>query len=150
MYPHPTLLANTSKGLILLIMKHMNKTKVKVDSLKKITLSIESGSTPGASDLMNETCEFAFIFGIGMDGLSPFEFKLANKSVGEEIFLKVHRSEIHSMFQHITVPLPELANNLTSVYLKFEITQIVAAEGREIIRAMAEISECGSHCCDCH
>ena len=128
----------------------MNQNKPKVDNLKKITLSVKLGSTPDASDLINEPSEFAFIFGIGTDGLSPFEFKLANKSVGEELYLKVQRSEIHSMFQHITVPLPKLADNLTSVYLKFEITQIVAAEGREIIRAMAEISECGSHCCDCH
>jgi hypothetical protein len=59
----------------------------KIDLLKKITLSLEAGTTPDSVDLTPQSSLFEFIYGLGISGLTPFEIQLADKRVGEEIRL---------------------------------------------------------------
>jgi len=122
----------------------------KVDALKKIELTFEVGSARASSDVTGGPREFAFIFGIGTEGLSPFEFYLSDKHAGEKVSLEMDPLEIPATFQHIAIPLPRIPENPGLVYFTFEITSVAAADNREVIGAMAQISECGSHCCDCH
>ena len=121
-----------------------------VEYLKRIDLHVEAGGTPDNMDILIEPSEFAFIFGIGTNGLSPFEYQLADKSEGETITLEISKPESHLVFQHIGVPIPKLPDQETSYFLKFRIDKITTAEQRDVIRALAEISECGTHCCGNH
>ena len=119
----------------------------KVDPLKKITLSVMAGTQPETMDLAVSPSTFAFIYGIGTDGLTPFEFQLADKSTGDEIIVHINCFQITEIFAHIAAPIPQIPEHIDAIHMKFKIIQITPADNREIVKAMAEISSCGSHCC---
>lgn len=118
----------------------------KIDFLKKITLSFEAGST---SDNMNLTSssQFEFIYGLGTGGLTPLEFQLADKCVGDEIRLHITREEMPHFFQHLTPPPLNLPEHLDAFYAKLQVIKVVKADEREVIKAMADMSNCDDHCC---
>ena len=104
---------------------------------KKITLDMAwgEGSAP-----------FDFIFGVGTGGLSPFELHLAGKEPGYEHEFHLKRKELQCFFQHLLPPLflHEVPESFT---LKVRVVHVSEADQREVIKAMAEASSCGSHCC---
>ena len=119
----------------------------KIDPLKKVTLSIEAGTTPDSMDLIPQSSQFEFIYGLGISGLTPFEMQLADRTVGEQIHLRISREEIPQVFQHL-VPFPlTLPEHLDSVYLTIRITEVIPADQREVIKALAEMASCEDHCC---
>ena len=120
---------------------------LKVDPLKKITLSVTAGTKPETMDLAVSPSTFAFIYGIGTDGLTPFEFQLADKATGDEIIVQINCFQITETFAHIAVPIPQIPVHLDAIYMIFKIMQITPADNREIVKAMAENSGCGGHCC---
>ena len=121
--------------------------KERIDFLKKITLSIEAGTVPDSMDLTPQSSLFEFVYGLGSAGLTPFEFQLADKAVGEEVRLRINREEIQEFFQHLMLPPLNLPEKLDSFYLRVKIREVVPADQREVIKAMAEIANCGDHCC---
>jgi hypothetical protein len=125
------------------------RNESKVGALKKVELTFEVGTARESSDVTGGPREFSFIFGIGTEGLSPFEFYLSNKHTGEKVSLEMDPVDIPATFQHIAIPLPQIPGTIRLVYFTFEIKSVAAADNREIIGAMAQISECGSHCCNC-
>lgn len=125
----------------------MTMEKEKIDFLKKITLSIEAGTVPDSMDLSPQSSLFEFIYGLGSAGLTPFEFQLADKAVGDEVRLRINREEIQEFFQHLMLPPLNLPEKLDSFYLRVKIREVVPADQREVIKAMAEIANCGDHCC---
>jgi len=126
---------------------NMTMEKEKIDFLKKITLSIEAGTVPDSMDLSPQSSLFEFIYGLGSAGLTPFEFQLADKAVGDEVRLRINREEIQEFFQHLMLPPLNLPERLDSFYLRVKIREVVPADQREVIKAMAEIANCGDHCC---
>ncbi len=119
----------------------------KIDHLKKITLSIEAGTTSDSTDLTPQSSQFEFIYGLGISGLTPFEIQLADKTVGEEIHLHISREGIPQVFQHLILfPLPQ-PEHLDSFYLKLKITKVIPADQREVIKTLAEIANCEDQCC---
>jgi len=58
-----------------------------VENLKKITLSFQAGSSPEVMDLTPKYPQFEFIFALGQEGMSPFEYELVNKTEGEEVLI---------------------------------------------------------------
>ncbi len=126
---------------------NMTMEKEKIDFLKKITLSIEAGTVPDSMDLSPQSSLFEFIYGLGSAGLTPFEFQLADKAVGDEVRLRINREEIQEFFQHLMLPPLNLPEKLDSFYLRVKIREVVPADQREVIKAMAEIANCGDHCC---
>lgn len=125
----------------------MNKHNEKIENLKKITLSVEAGATPNSMNLTSQSFQSEFIFGLGTDGLVPFEYELSDKTEGDEILLHLKQEKIHEMFQHINMPFPRFSEHPDSFYLKVQVVKVVQADDREIVRALAEIASCGSHCC---
>ena len=121
--------------------------KERIDFLKKITLSIEAGTVPDSMDLTPQSSLFEFIYGLGSAGLTPFEFQLADKAVGDEVRLRINREEIQEFFQHLMLPPLNLPGTLDSFYLRVKIRGVVPADQREVIKALAEIANCGDHCC---
>ena len=115
----------------------MNQADKEIAYLKKITLALEWDG---------QNIPYAFIFGIGTEGLSPFEIDLAGKSEGYEREYQLNRSHLNGLFQHLIPPL-FLCDVPDAFTLKVRVVEIGEPDQREVIKAMAEASSCGSHCC---
>jgi hypothetical protein len=89
---------------------------------------------------------FDFIFGIGAEGLSPFERELSGKEIGFEREFSLTRNELSGLFDHLMPPL--FLHDIPQAFtLKIRVVHVAQADQREIIKAMAEASSCGTHCC---
>jgi hypothetical protein len=112
----------------------------KIGYLKKVNLEMEWDGERGPFD---------FVFGIGVDGLSPFEIDLEGKGAGYESAYHLTRAELNGLFQHLLPPL-FLCDIPEAFTLKIRVVGIGQADQREVIKAMAEASSCGSDCCGGH
>jgi len=119
----------------------------KIESLKKTTLSIEAGTTPDTMDLTSEPLPFEFIFGVGKEGLTPFECELADKTEGDVVSFQVDPGKRCETFEHIAIPFPDVPGHLTSFYLKTQVVSVTPAGSREVVKAMAQVASCGDGCC---
>ncbi len=119
----------------------------KVEVLKKITLSVETGTGTDSMDLTPQSPQFEFIYGLGTSGLTPFEIQLADRTVGEEIQFHMRRDEIPQFFQHLVLFPLNLPEDVDSFYLKLKIKSVLQADQREVIKALAEIANCEDFCC---
>lgn len=127
----------------------MENSKINIGPMKKVTLRIEAGRTRDRMDLTRTPLSFEFIFGVGVQGLSPFEAALDGKTCGESVFFKIHGREISELFEHLSLPLDEFIHKVPVFHLKAFIDKIAAAEDREIVSAMAGASACGQSDCGC-
>ena len=125
----------------------MNSTMEKIDLLKKITLSVETGTAPDSMDLNPQSSQIEFIYGLGVSGLTPFELKLADRTVGEEIQFLINREEIPQVFQHLLLLPLNLPDDLDSFHLRLKIIKVTPADQREVIKALADMANCEDHCC---
>jgi len=130
----------------------MNKSKEKIDNLKKIKLLIEAGKRPDLMDLTPDPFPFEFIFGLGPEGMTPFEYQLSGKTEGDEFLLPLKKEILQETFQHLYADFPKFSELSDLFYLKIRVVKVAAAETQEIIKALAIISSCGhDHCsCGCH
>ena len=125
----------------------MSENRQGVGPLNKISILMEAGTGPDKTDLAAEPIPFEFIFGAGSQGLSPFEFELANKKEGEGFSMHVGVEELPDLFQHLFIPSLAVPESISSFYLKVKIVKVSEADPKEVIRAMAEAAACGDHCC---
>lgn len=128
----------------------MEENADRVGLLKKISLDIEAGTGPERMDLSHGPAPFEFIFGLGREGLTPFEFELADKKVGEDVVIFIKTRDVPAFFQHLTLHSLTDIGGVEAVYLKVRIKTVGQPEPREVVGALAEIAECGDHCCCCH
>lgn len=118
-----------------------------VDHLCKITLLVEAGTDSGTMNLTGEPVRFEFVFGVNATGLTPFEYQLAAKVPGDVLRLCVSPQRWGEYFRHISLPgLPPPAID-SEVHLRVTVEQVRTAAGREVVKALAEMAECGG--CDC-
>jgi hypothetical protein len=127
---------------------HMQKTAASptVDNLKKITLSIEAGTSANKMDITARPQSMTFVYGLGTTGLTPFEYGLADKSTGDVVQVSIRPGEFARTFGHLQPLFETELDDTAEVHLRVRIDKIIPAEGREIISAMAAAAECG---CDC-
>lgn len=121
----------------------------KISALKKVTFSFTAGTQMGQNDLNPESSTFDIIYGLGVEGLTPFEFQITDKSEGDSICLRLDSHEVCRTFQHITLPHFNAPDANDPVFLQFQVEKVVEADSREIIKAMAEMSACSGDSCDC-
>jgi hypothetical protein len=121
----------------------------KVENLKMITLSFEAGTSQTALDISPNHLKIKFIFGLGLEGMTPFEYKLVDKVEGDRIEFLLKKNDRLSFFGHLTPSFINLLDNCNEVYLKATIEGITTANSREIIKAMAEMTAHGGAGCDC-
>ena len=122
---------------------------IKVENLKKITLTLEAGTSPDTMDLKLKYPQFEFIFALGQEGMSPFEFELVNKTKGEEVLLQINKESYYTFFEHLNPPIWELFENREQFYLKAKITTVAAANNRDVVKALAEMTAHAGSGCDC-
>jgi hypothetical protein len=125
----------------------MEKRNRKVGPLKKITLILEAGMEPETMDITRSPVSYDFIYGTGSQGLSPFEFALADKKAGDIVNLHLRGEEIPSFFQHLSIPQLAVLDGVSAFYLTVRVVEVSEPEQREILKAMAEAAECGDSCC---
>jgi hypothetical protein len=122
----------------------------KVENLKKITLSFLAGTSPGAMDLTPKHPQFEFIFGLAPEGMTQFEYELAEKPEGEEILLHLKKDTLNRFFEHLTPPIWDLLDGRDEIYLQVKVLAISATDNREIVKAMADMTaHGGGGDCDC-
>lgn len=113
--------------------------------MKKITVTLETGTTADKMDLSERPFSFEFIYGVGAQGVCLFEKALFEKRSGEEILLQVNPQQTGEIFGHLKRALINFLPMATPFYLKATITDIQAADNREIVEAIAK----GTGSCDC-
>ena len=122
----------------------------KIEHLTKVTLRLEAGISADRMDLNSTESEFEFIFGIGPDGMCPFEYQLVNKAIGEEIGMHVKKETLHSLFEHLRPPVMNLFEKHAVLYLKATILKIEKPENTEVIKALSALAshhhDCGCGC----
>lgn len=121
----------------------------KISALKKVTFSFTAGTQMGQNDLNPESSTFDIIYGLGVEGLTPFEFQITDKSEGDSICLRLNPDDVCQTFQHITLPHFNTPDTADPVFLQFQVEKVVEADSREIIKAMAEMNACSGGSCDC-
>jgi hypothetical protein len=121
----------------------------KVENLKKINLSFQAGTSADEMDLTLKYPEFSFIFGLALEGMTPFEYELVDKVEGDVVLLHLYKNTLNNFFEHLIPPIWDLLVNRTEVHLKVKIKEIATAENREIVKAMADRAALGSGGCDC-
>ncbi len=121
----------------------------KVENLRKITLSFQAGTSKDTMDLSPKYPEFDFIFALGPDGMTPFEYELVDKAEGEEVLLHIHKQAFYNFFEHLNPPIWDLFDDREDVYLKAKIAAVTASDNRDIVKAMAEMTAHGGGGCDC-
>lgn len=125
----------------------MQENGLAVAPLRKIRLILEAGTGPGKTDLTAEPIPFEFIFGVGAQGLSPFEFELADRKQGDGFSIPVKGGERSEFFQHLFVPALSMPEGKGALYLKIKILKVSESDPKEVIKAMAEAAACADHCC---
>ena len=116
----------------------------KIENLMKVSLSIrtEKSDPAGEGDV-----PFAFIYGVGPDGITPFEKALFGKVVGERIHIGDTAGNCLEALGHLRPALCEQTGIVSADSLQVTVTGVVKAQDREVVKAMAAGGGCGD--CDC-
>ena len=121
----------------------------KIENLKKIKLSWQAGTSQDTMNLTPKYPGLEFIFGLGSGGMTPFEYELVDKVVGQSVLIHLKKEGLHRFFEHLNPPLMDLFDARNDIYLKVRIDAVTPAENREIIKAMADMAAHGGTGCDC-
>ena len=121
----------------------------KVENLKKITLTFQAGTSPDTMDLTPKHPRFEFIFALGQEGMSPFEYELVDRIEGDEVLLHITKQAFYIFFEHLNPPLGDLFDGRTEIYLKSRIDAVATADNRDIVKALAQMTAHGGGGCDC-
>ncbi len=114
-----------------------------VEALKKVGVTVSAGSRPGKSDLTGGPAAMDFIFGLGVEGLTPFEYSLAGKSPGDAVQVPVAPGEMAKTFCHLNGRLPPMSKATGTFYVTARVDTVAPADSREVVQAMALMSQCG-------
>lgn len=119
--------------------------------IKKIQATIQATGAKGDQNAFSESCHIEFIYGVGIEGLTPFEAKISDLSKGDEIQFSVKPEAVSETFGRLTCILPPLNNDtISDVHFHISITGMHPASDRDIVKAMAECASCGEGCCGNH
>jgi len=130
--------------------------KTTIQQLKKVRLAILAGSEPGKHSLTATPVNFEFIYGIGAEGLEPFEVVLGDKWVGEHVVLTVTADEGPLFFGRFLGSIRQvLGLHLLppTLFLSMTVMAVVDPDNREVVQALARSTGhggCGGSCdCGC-
>ncbi|MBW2023598.1 MAG: hypothetical protein JRI39_14255 [Deltaproteobacteria bacterium] len=120
----------------------------KVAYLKRVTLVVGGGSSRSEADISQMRKRISFIFGIGTDGLSPFEMELSGRAAGDVVYLDISGRNRREFFGHVLLWFMPEMEILESEVMKVLIERIEQPSQRDVVKELAEISEY-SHGCSC-
>jgi hypothetical protein len=124
-----------------------------VKPMKKLCLSIVAGAETGSSSFTPDPVTFSFIYGIGTGGMTPFEFALQDRRVGEKLRLEVKQEEAQRFFGRYLGSIAQALGLVLFphlVHLEITLLEVTTAENAEIVQALAASVGCGGSCgCGC-
>ena len=129
----------------------MNAEKQTISPLKKVILAMSAGNRPASKELLDKD-GIEFIFGLGKEGLTPLERRLAGKKAGDLVTIQMNRKEAANFFGHLLVCPENLKTMSNRFYMNLKICGVENATPREVVRAMARTASCGDDCscgCEC-
>lgn len=122
---------------------------MKAEPLKRISVVLEAGALPGRWDLRVPEARLSFVLGIGSRGLTPFEYLLIGHGVGDTIHFSLTAAEPPVFFEHLAPHLDPLFDGRPEVHFQARIERIEPADGRTVVKAMAESLAHGGGGCGC-
>jgi hypothetical protein len=121
-----------------------------IGPLQEVKLSLEAGITADSVALTPQPITYDFIFGLGAEGLVPFERALIDRRVGEQISLRLDPQALQATFEHLPLPGILLPAQAADLFLRVTVLAVAPADQREVIRQLAWRSACGGDCgCGC-
>jgi hypothetical protein len=124
----------------------MHTPSIPISPLCRVSLDLGVQSNAGAG----RPGEYTFIVGVGSAGLSPFEYALLEKRVGDRIRLEIDPRRMEETFEHLQPPVAA-PFDADPVVIEAVVTAVSRAGNREIVKAMAAATGgCGGECgCGC-
>lgn len=133
---------------------------VSIGPMKKVSMKLNAGTSPGKYNFTPEPVTLEFIYGISGQGMTGFELQMKGKREGDTVRLTVTQQEARPYFGALFNELTHAAGVTImppQLYLEFKVTNIKTAENREVVKAMAKSlghgsggSGCGGSCdCGC-
>ena len=120
-----------------------------VGPLKKVSLDLTLTS-PTRIDDESTSIQFDFIYGLGSEGITPFEKALFGKAPQDAIELHVSPDQAAVVFGHLTCDFLQLTRSTLPFDLRAVIRAIETPDNREVVKAMAKSTSCGDGCdCGC-
>ncbi|MBB5349593.1 hypothetical protein JWG42_15155 [Desulfoprunum benzoelyticum] len=127
-----------------------------IQVLKKVTLSLVAKTEPGKCSTNAPPIPLVFIYGVGSDGLCPFETALWDKHEGEKLVVSVKATDVQEYFGHLFHTLCHMLGKQIAdgtIDLEIEVTGVTDADNREVVQAVAKALShggCGTSCgCGC-
>ncbi len=113
-----------------------------IDNLMKVSLKLETAG-------QTATVPFEFIYGLGVDGVTPFEKALFGKTLGDEVSFDLSPGDFCSTMGHLELPFVKQTGILKPVSFRVTIDAIAKATDHEVVKAMAAGGSCGDCGCGC-
>ena len=124
----------------------MPDTNPTIENLMKVTLDITADGEMKTND---QKAVFEFIYGVGVEGITPFEKALLGKSVGDHVRMEMEPANYRETVGHLELPLFEQLGIAKATFLEATVAGIAKAEDREVVKAMAAGSSCSDCGCGC-
>jgi hypothetical protein len=115
-----------------------------IENLMKVSLSI---NTPNSEPAAAADVPFVFIYGVGPDGITPFEKALFGKVAGDRIDFGDMAGNFPDVLGHLKPALCDQTGIVSADSLQVTVTDVVKAQDRDVVKAMAAGGGCGD--CDC-
>lgn len=131
----------------------MEEMPKKVQVLEKVNLLFSVLEDDRAEPVDGQEWSLSFVYGLGAEGLTPFEQDLADKSVGESLLIRLSTARLSWYFHDLKLPPLPIPTGKEIFFLRVRIVGIEPVSQRELIRAMAATTEChhdGGGCCGGH
>ncbi len=125
-----------------------------VEPMKKVRIYYMLNPDSNAPDTPPVSGFREFIFGLGKEGLTPFESTLSGKMAGETVSISGKKKDLHTMFEHLTAIIDIFPSRLSNEFiLSVNIDDVAYASPREIVKELARLSACDHHhdgegCCN--
>ncbi len=125
-----------------------------VDVLKKISITYTAGTTPETRDVVETPRKLEFVFGVGTQGLTDFEYALAGKNAGDKGQVEVAAGMFEEFFGHLLSPYDFFqAGGIQPgrIFFQYVIDGISDTTPSEVVKSMAAaVGGCEGGCgCGC-
>ena len=113
-----------------------------IGNLMKVSLSMKTGEKAQA-------IPFEFVYGIGTEGITPFEKALFGKTIGAEVRFDLSPGAFCSTMGHLQLPFLNQTGILEPVSLQVTVDRIAKATDQEVVKAIAAGGSCNDCGCGC-
>lgn len=111
-----------------------------------LVLCLEAGEHGGGS----LEAPLTFVYGIGVEGLTPFEYALAGKKPGDTIQIHVDENQGQAVFGHLFCAVAQAVAATPPWRLSARVTSVDSMNDRDLVKAMAQGGDCQGDCgCGC-